>query len=85
MKDGLEPWRQWRQTHRWFGVTTLPWGNSLTIRFFGLPIHISSWHMWIHLWKTRDFFGIFRRIPGTTLKRWGFRILGFEVGSRGGT
>lgn len=84
-KDALAPMRAWRRRHRWFGVTTLPWGNSLTVRFIGVPIHVSPWHVWRYVWRHEKRVGVFRRREGTTLFRWGGWVLGFEIGDRGGS
>ena len=47
-------------------------------------IHVSPWHMWRAIW--RGAFGaragLFRNKPGVVGFRWGFYVLGFEVGNR---
>lgn len=61
------------------------------------PISIAPWHMWVTLFwhggkRPWARIGLFRNlphvqkwIPGRLLPaRWGFFILGFEVGDRGG-
>lgn len=50
-------------------------------------IHVSPWHIWKAMltgrwpsdWKR---IGIFRNLPWIVPGRWGFFILGFEVGNR---
>lgn len=52
---------------------------------------IDPWHMWVYYWRTKDFFGVFRNLPGvvkwlpgrTLPRRWGFRFWGVEFGERG--
>lgn len=58
---------------------------TLKIPFVGGEIHVSPSHIWRWLWSTRQFFGVFRnrdRNPALP-RRWGFHILGFEIGNRG--
>ena len=43
-----------------------------------IPIHICRPHVWRYLWKTRQWFGLFRGRG-----RWGFHILGLDIGRRG--
>ena len=59
-----------------------------TIRW---PFHVSPWWIWkVHFLKGPRF-GIFRNVPGVIKwlpgrmlpRRWGFFIIGFEVGDRG--
>ena len=61
------------------------------------PIRVDPFHMW-HFWvfhagcKTFPRIGVFRNLPGVVKwipgrllpRRWGFRVLGLEVGDRGG-
>lgn len=50
-----------------------------------------SWNMCQMLWRTRDFAGLFRNKPGVVKwrrgrllpRRWGFYVLGLEIGDRG--
>ena len=43
------------------------------------PIYICRWHIWRMLWKSGNYFGVFRNPPGYSgRKRWGFCLLGFE-------
>lgn len=52
---------------------------------FGL-VRVSSVHMWKHLWRSGQWFGVFRNHPdqGPQCKqRWGVRVVGLEIGSRG--
>lgn len=46
------------------------------------PIQVCSWQWWMFLWKLRNFAGIFRNHPDVVPGRWGFYILGLEIGSR---
>lgn len=54
------------------------------------PVHVSPRHIWYYLWKSPgQRIGVFRNLPhvikdvGTWLpRRWGFHILGFEIGQR---
>jgi hypothetical protein len=45
-------------------------------------IKISSWSWWKFMWKSREYCGLFRNLSHIRPGRWGFFILGFEVGSR---
>lgn len=60
------------------------------IRLLFWPISISSWHMWKYLARHGPRVQIFRnrRYPDGSrmykMYRWGFAILGFEFGDRGG-
>lgn len=47
-------------------------------------IDISPWHIWRYLLKSprKELIGIFRNRPGIVPGRWGFYILGLEIGSR---
>lgn len=55
------------------------------------PIYICNWTTWVVLWRSRDFFGVFRNRDGIVKwesgrllpRRWGFHILGLEIGDRG--
>jgi hypothetical protein len=57
----------------------------------GKYVRISPWHIWVYLWRSKNYAGVFRNrpgvikwIPGKLLpRRWGFRLLGFEFGDRG--
>jgi hypothetical protein len=48
-------------------------------------IRITSWCVWRWMFR-RDYpdsrFGIFRSLPAVKFGRWGFYILGLEIGSR---
>jgi hypothetical protein len=47
-------------------------------------VHLAPWHTWKYLWRTRQYFGVFRngdRNPELH-RRWGFYLLGFEIGRR---
>lgn len=65
-------------TNVWFDVDA---------RIYGIPISIGPPHVWwVLLNSPGERFGIFRReVKGAWHDyRWGFYILGFEVGTRGG-
>lgn len=54
-------------------------------------LQISPYRWWKFMWSSKDYCGIFRNhpevvkwIPGKVLpRRWGFYILGLEIGDRG--
>lgn len=58
---------------------------------FRSPVQIGSPEWWAFMWRSKDFAGLFRNrpgvirdIPGRLLpRRWGFYVLGLEVGDRG--
>lgn len=62
--------------------------NSARLRW---PVHVSPWFVWRALWRgaLRHRVGIFRngnfvRDVGTWLpRRWGFHVLGLDIGQRG--
>jgi hypothetical protein len=43
---------------------------------------ISSWPWWRFCWASQNYAGIFGNRPGVIGGRWGFYILGLEIGSR---
>ena len=45
-------------------------------------IHICNREWWLFMFRSGDYCGLFRNKPGIKPGRWGFYILGFEVGSR---
>jgi hypothetical protein len=63
-----------------YDVTRLRW-----------PVHVSPKHIWVYLWRSPgQRVGLFRNLPGVVRdygtwlpRRWGFHILGFEIGQRG--
>lgn len=82
--------RSWLNPVRWLlriGIVRPHHDGTSRLRW---PFHWGPKHCWIYLWKTpgqrvgvfRN--GIFIRDVGTWLpRRWGFYILGFEIGQRG--
>jgi len=40
------------------------------------------WLWWMFMYRSGNYYGIFRNCDGVIPGRWGFYILGFEVGSR---
>lgn len=61
------------------------------MRALRIPLQIDPWMMWVvcwRCWRASDpfmpMFGVFRQKPGTTLRRWGLRVWGIEIGDRGG-
>jgi len=49
---------------------------------FRFWIFFFSWSWSVYMWRCKEYCGIFRNLPGVIPGRWGFYILGFEVGSR---
>ena len=55
------------------------------------PISVLPWWLWKAMFRQRSFFGLFRNRPNVISKvrgsllprRWGFHILGLEIGQRG--
>jgi hypothetical protein len=45
-------------------------------------LYFAPWQEWKVMWRSRDWYGIFRNKPGINPGRWGFFVLGFEFGSR---
>lgn len=45
-------------------------------------VKVSPWRWWVYCYRSNDLCGLFRNRPGVKPGRWGFYILGFEVGSR---
>lgn len=45
-----------------------------------VKIHRREW--WLYMWRSGDYCGIFRNRAGVKPGRWGFYILGLEIGSR---
>lgn len=45
-------------------------------------IKIQNYTWWRYLWLTGNYCGLFRNSKDVIPGRWGFYILGFEVGSR---
>lgn len=54
--------------------------------------HVAPWHIWVYLWRSpgercgifRNRPGVIGRLPGQWLpRRWGFYVLGLELGRRG--
>jgi hypothetical protein len=43
---------------------------------------ICNYNWWRFMWKQGHYYGLFRNKEGILPGRWGFFILGFEVGSR---
>lgn len=85
-------WRSWYNPIRWLlriGIVRPHHSKGLT--YIRWPVHVSPKHMWIYLWRSPgQRVGVFRNLPhvvrdvGTWLpRRWGFHILGFEIGQRG--
>ncbi len=46
------------------------------------PLSIANRDWWVFMWRSKDRCGIFRNKAGVIPGRWGFYILGFELGSR---
>lgn len=54
-------------------------------------VKVAPWGWWVFMWKMRQFVGLFRNKPGVIKwrkgkllpRRWGFYVLGLEVGDRG--
>jgi len=44
--------------------------------------HISNRSWWLFMWRSRNYIGIFRNRPSVVPGRWGFYVLGLEIGSR---
>lgn len=55
------------------------------------PISVDPPWIWGYHLRTGDWFGVFRNLPGVIKwqpgrllpRRWGFRIIGLEIGDRG--
>ncbi len=70
----------------WLGLTRKKSDGS-----YRFPVHVSPWHIWRYLWAYGQYCGFFRNLPGVVKweegrllpRRWGFYILGFEIGDRG--
>jgi hypothetical protein len=75
----------------WFGLVRRLEGGKLR-----WPIYVSPWEMWkVAFWHPFDrhfgWFCLFRNKPGVIKwqkgrllpRRWGFRVLGLEIGDRG--
>jgi hypothetical protein len=70
------------------GVVRPHYGDPKRLRW---PLSVDPKHMWVHNWRCPgQRFGLFRNLPsvvrdvGTWLpRRWGFYVLGLEVGQRG--
>lgn len=45
-------------------------------------VKISNWSWWKFMWRCGSYAGLFRNQVGILPGRWGFYILGLEVGSR---
>jgi hypothetical protein len=82
--DGSVPW--WLSTLLTVGLVRLR--QDGTVRW---PVRWSSREWWLFMWRQRDFVGLFRNKPGVRKdepgrwlpRRWGFYILGLEIGDRG--
>ena len=48
----------------------------------GKYIKISPWRWWVYCWQSKHIAGVFRNDPRVIPGRWGFYLLGLEVGSR---
>jgi len=46
------------------------------------PISFSPWFRWKYMYRSKNYFGLFRNKKGVIPGRWGFYILGFEFGNR---
>ncbi len=45
-------------------------------------VTVAPWRWWVFCWRRGDICGIFRNKEGVRPGRWGFYILGLEIGSR---
>lgn len=47
-----------------------------------LLIRIRPWRDWVYHYRSKDLVGLFRNQEGVKPGRWGFYLLGLEIGSR---
>ena len=45
-------------------------------------IKIMPWRWWVYCWKSRNYAGLFRNSKNVIPGRWGFFVLGLEIGNR---